>query len=98
MLATEEARHEAEKQALIEEFSKTIKEEWSPEDIKEKLVELMPQAYASLQYLIMNADSESVRAGLIKYIFNLALADLAPANTDNPDKEFAALLGDLVKK
>jgi hypothetical protein len=99
MLANEEARHEAEKKALIEEFSKVIKEEWSAEDIKEKLTELMPNAYASLQHLILNAESESVRAGLIKYIFNIALQDLAPKDADiTPDQEFKKLLGDLATK
>lgn len=99
MLAQEEARHDAEKKALVEEFTKQLKEEWSPEDIKEKLVELMPQAYASLSHLVNNADSESVRAGLIKYIFNLALQDLAPVSPgDGADDEFRKLLGDLATK
>jgi len=98
MLATEEARHEAEKKALVEEFSKQLKEEWTAADIKTKLVELMPQAYASLQFLINNAESEGVRAGLIKYIFNIALQDLAPKGDSNdPDSELTKLLADLKK-
>jgi hypothetical protein len=59
----------------------------------------MPQAYQSLQYLIGNAESESVRAGLIRYVFNVALQDLAPkAGSESPDDEFRKLLGDLAAK
>jgi hypothetical protein len=99
MLAQEEAKHEAEKKALVEEFTEQLKEQWSAEDIKNKLTELMPQAYQSLQYLIGNAESESVRAGLIRYVFNVALQDLAPkSGSESPDDEFRKLLGDLATK
>lgn len=99
MLAAEEARHTAEKEALVQEFTQQLKEEWTPEDIKEKIEELLPEAYASLRYLINNADSESVRANLVKYIFGVALQDLQPPSDTaaDPDNEFKKLLGDLAK-
>lgn len=100
-LAKEEAKHEAERKAITEEFAKQLKEEWSAEDIKEKLEELMPEAYTSLKHLIKNAESEAVRAGLIKYIFNIALQQLAPVNPDDPtpdpDKSLKELLAELKK-
>lgn len=99
MLAQEEARHQAEREALVEEFAKQLKEEWTPEDIKNKLTELMPQAFARLQYLLNNADSESVQAGLVRYVFGVALQGLAPGGgTTDPDDEFKKLLGDLATK
>jgi hypothetical protein len=94
-LLKEEAKHEAEKQAIIEEFTVKLKEEWSADDIKEKLEQLMPEAYASLKHLIQFAESEAVRAGLIKYIFNIALQQLAPGGDADPDNALQKLLEEL---
>lgn len=99
-LKEEIARAEAEKQALVEEFKESIKDGWNKEKIREKIGDLLPTAYESLADLILNAESEAVRAGLIKYVFSIVvdLDPTPPPTPEDPDKEFKVLLAALAEK
>lgn len=93
------ARLQAEKKAVIEEFEKVASEELTPEKIREKIrEEILPAAWVSLQHLIVNAESESTRAGLIKWAFEFG-SKVLPGDVpvDNPDAELTRLLKGIVK-
>jgi len=75
----EQAKFEADRKALQEEFAEQIKEKgelFSDEDVKDKVKEVLPDAFAQLKVLINNAESETVRASLIKFVFESALVVL----------------------
>jgi hypothetical protein len=88
------ARLEADKKAIIEEFEKVASEELTPEVVKEKIrKEILPAAWVSLQHLIVNAESEAIRANLIKWAFDFSSKLERPRLPENnPDKELAELL------
>lgn len=93
-LQREVAQAEADKEALKEEFAKVITEEWTDEEIKEKFKELVPTAFTSLKNLMMNAESEAVRANLIKYIFTIALSSFGDKEKQTMSKVLAELMGE----
>lgn len=97
-LQSEVARVEAEKKAIVQEFEKVIKEEWTPELIREKIrTEILPSAWISLQDLILNSESDSTRSGLIKWAFEFASRPTANPDED-PDQELTQLLKQLAPK
>lgn len=96
-LKSEIARGEAERKALIEEFRKDIVErEYSPEDLKTKIKDLLPTAYERLVYLLNNSDSESVQLSTAKYIFNIAIGAVKITAENDPDGDLQKLLDALV--
>jgi hypothetical protein len=100
-LQNEVARLEAEKKAISEEFEKVIKEDWTPEVIREKIrTEILPSAWVSLQDLIMNGESEATRSTLIKWAFETASKPLPGENDpqDDADKGLTELLKELSSK
>jgi hypothetical protein len=94
------ARVEAEKTALIEEFTKEIKDKgktFSDEDIKDKIKTVLPTAFAGLQDLLENAESETVKASLIKYVFDSALLILKKETADDKNDPIKELMASLEK-
>lgn len=87
----------AAREALVEEFKETITNEFSPEDLKKKFKELLPDAYSTLMYLLRNGESESVRAGVAKYIFNVSMGAIKITDANDPDGELKELLEVLTK-
>lgn len=96
-LVKEIAQQETDKKALIAEFEKVANEELTPERIREKIKnEILPTAWVSLLNLIANAESESVRASMIRWAFDFASRSLpSDSPTHDPDKELTNLLKQL---
>lgn len=96
-LQAEIAQAEADKQALIKEFEKVASEELDPETVKEKIrKEILPAAWLSLKDLILNAESEAVRANLLKWAFEYS-SKLEQPHAEDTDKELATLLKAIAK-
>jgi len=96
-LVKEIAQQETDKKALIAEFEKVASEELTPERIRDKIRdEILPTAWVSLLNLIANAESESVRASMIRWAFDYASRTLPSDSPDrDPDKELTTLLREL---
>lgn len=67
-------RVEAEKQALIAEFSKAGSYDEQMDIAKKAIAELLPAAIHSIAHLLANAESEAVRSGLSKYVMETVLS------------------------
>lgn len=93
----EQAKGEADRKALVEEFAKAIPKEYSPDDVKEKIRELMADAWASLKYLVNSADKESVRFAAAKYVFDIGIGQIKINDENDPDKQLVDLLQGLKK-
>jgi hypothetical protein len=91
----EQARSEADRRALVEEFEKAIPVDYSPEDVKEKIRDLMKDAYATLGHLIKSADKESVRFAAAKYVFDIGIGQIAINDDNDPNKVLVDLLKEL---
>lgn len=96
-LLTEQARREADYKAIVEEFKNNVTKDYSPEDIKEKIRELMAEAYGTLRELL-DAEKETVRFQAAKYIFDIGIGQIKVTDENDPDKVLAELLKDLTKK
>jgi len=99
-LLKEQSKLEADKQALIEEFTKEIVEKgtlFSDEDVKGKIKEVLPDAFVALQSLINNSESDAVRANLVKFVFEIALAELKQEKKDNGPSTVEDLVKELSK-
>jgi len=94
-LLEEQARTEAEKKALIEEFTKSIPAEWSPEDLKEKVKDLLAQSYARIAQTI-NSDNESLAFKAATYAFDIGIGKIAIKDTN--ESEFEAFIKTLKPK
>lgn len=93
------AQAEADRKAVMEEFAEEIKkrgELFDETDIKAKLKEVLPEAFAALKSLLNSAESETVRATMVKYIFDAAL--LTFKNTKKDGEEVPETVADLVKQ
>jgi ribosomal protein RSM22 (predicted rRNA methylase) len=96
-LLAEQAQREADYIAIREEFKKTVVKDYSPEDVKEKIRELMAEAYGTLRELL-DAEKETVRFQAAKYIFDIGIGQIKITDANDADKLFADLLTDLKKK
>lgn len=99
-LLEEQARLIADRDAVVGEFAKQIAERgeaFDEEDIKKKVKEVLPDAFAGLKSLINNSESDQVRASLIKYVFDLAILVLKK-ESDDKGKKMPDTVGDLVKQ
>lgn len=99
-LEREVAALEAQKKALIEEFRKNVPVDWSADDIKEKLrTSLLPTAWHRIEYLLANAESESVQASLAKYVVSIAIGQIKITDDNDPGRdELNNLLSELMDK
>jgi hypothetical protein len=97
-LNEEKARASAEKQALIEEFSKSIPMEWSPEDLKEKMYGLIAKAYARISQTIDNDDEPALAFQASKYVMGIGIGATKITDANDPNKEFKELLANLAPK
>lgn len=94
-LLQEVAKSEADKKALVEEFEKAAADTWDPSEIREKFKELLPQAFVALKQLMLNAESESVRAALIKYVFDTSLREVGQGDEEKERETFSKLIAKL---
>lgn len=97
-LNEEKARSAAEKQALIEEFTKTVPLEWSPEDLKEKMYHLVAKAYACISLTIDNQDEPALAFQASKYVMGIGIGATKITDANDPNKEFTELIKGLAKK
>ncbi len=97
-LNEEKARSTAEKQALIEEFSKSIPAEWSPDDLKEKMRDLLAKSYARISQTIDNDDEPSLAFQASKYVMGIGIGATKITDDNDPNKELVELLTGLQKK
>ena len=77
--------YEANMQEELMAYRKSLQEEYGelgeldPDDpatadkVRGKLLKLVPDAYTTMQQLLNHADSETVRAGLAKFVFTEAI-------------------------
>lgn len=76
-LQNEIIKLKAQKQALVQEFtnpdSPTLDPEQTPEAIKLKVIELVPDALGQLALLLNHASSDATRAAIAKYVVDVAL-------------------------
>lgn len=96
-LERERARLKAENEALVAEFRETVTEEWSADDVKKKIRDLMAIAYERMATLMVHADNEAVQAGLIKYVFNIGIGVIKVTDDNEADAEFKELLSAIKK-
>lgn len=75
-------RLEIDKAALVAEFSKAGTYAEQLEIAKEAIKAILPTAIATLEDLISNANSESVRASLSKYVMDAVLSGSLDRNSD----------------
>ena len=97
-LLKEQAQLQAEKSAIIEEFTKQIAEKgdaFDEDDIKDKIKEVLPEAFATLKSLLASSESDTVRATLVKYVFDAALLVLKKDKADSGE-EVPETVGDLI--
>jgi len=89
--------------AKLAEYHKALTQEFAnidpddPEVIRkanEKIIELVPDAGAALNWLLNHAQSESVRANIAKYVFDRAIKH---ASEKGEDDEIAKLLKGMTK-
>lgn len=62
-----------DKAALTSEFADSASDTITEENGKKRIIELAPDALATLRYLVKNADSESVKATCAKYILDITI-------------------------
>jgi len=91
-LIQERARLEAEKKALIEEFSQSIPKEWSPDDLKEKFKDLLAKAYARISLTIDDEDNPALAFQAAKYAMGIGIGSVKISDDNDPNKEFKNLL------
>lgn len=96
-LIAEQARLQAEKQALIEEFTKSIPGEWSPDDLKIKLKDLLAKAYARLSQSIDNDDEPALAFQAAKFVWLQGIGAIKITGENDPDKELNELLKKLAQ-
>lgn len=92
------ARSEADRKAVMEEFTEQIKKRgdlFDEDDIKAKLKEVLPEAFAALKSLLNSAESETVRATMVKYIFDAALVTF---KNNAKGEDVPETVADLVKE
>lgn len=80
--------------ALVEEFTSTSDFEEVRQKFREKLKEFAPAALINIINLANNAESESVRANLNKWVLDWAMSD----KIENTGSDLAKLLKDLQTK
>lgn len=97
-LNEEKARSSAEKQALIEEFSKSIPAEWSPDDLKEKMRDLLAKAYARISQTIDDDNEPALAFQASKYVMGIGIGATRITDANDPNKEFKELLEALTPK
>ncbi len=97
-LNEEKARSAAEKQALIEEFSKSVPAEWSPDDLKEKMRDLLAKSYARISQTIDNDDEPALAFQASKYVMGIGIGATKITDDNDPNKEFIELVKGLQKK
>lgn len=97
-LLAEQAQREADYACLVEEFKKNVTQDYSPEDVKEKIRELMADAYATLKELVTTAEKETVKFAAAKYIFDIGIGQIKVTDENDPDKQLVELLKDLSNK
>ena len=88
----ERARNEAEKKALIEEFTKTIPLEWTPEDLKEKMMNLLASSYARIAQTINDDDNPAIAYKAAWDVMKVGMGQIAITDNNDPNKEFMDLL------
>ena len=97
-LNEEKARSSAEKQALIEEFSKSIPAEWSPEDLKDKMRELLAKAYARISQTIDDDNEPALAFQASKYVMGIGIGATKITDANDPNKEFVEFMKTLQKQ
>lgn len=93
-LVAEIAKLEADKQAIIEEFLKTVPEEWTADDIKKKVRDdLLPTAWARMTTILKTTENETLASNLAWKIIGLAIGQVKITDENDPGRsELAELL------
>lgn len=93
-LINELARREAEKMALVAEFSKASDPDAIADTAKAAIKDLLPTAVTTMKDLIINSPSDGVRAGLARFVFSVALDKTKLEDeTDGTIRKLLAQLG-----
>jgi hypothetical protein len=90
----EQTRNELDRKAIMEEYKRSVPKDYSPEDIKEKIRELMAEAFATMKRL-MTAEKESVQFAAAKYVFDIGIGQVKISDENDPDKALVDLLKQL---
>jgi hypothetical protein len=93
----EKAKAEADRDAIIQEFSKTLPEEWTPEDLKDKVRDLLGEAYARIKVTI-NCDNEALAYKAAKDVFDIGIGRIAISDQNDPNKQFEDFVKSLKPK
>lgn len=79
------------REALKQEFASSLPADWSADDLKAKFKELLPTAWGALNDLLLNENtSDSVRAGLVKWVFAIGMGQLSIDDTNDPGAKHLA--------
>lgn len=94
-LIEELARAEADKQALIQEFSNSLPKEWSPDDLKEKVTKLMGKAFARVAKTIDDDLNPALAYKAAKDVIDIGIGRVVITDANDPDREIKELLKSL---
>lgn len=77
-------RHSQEKAAIRKEFedTSTNTEDVTKKNADKRISQLAPDAWAALQWIVNNADSESARLSAAKYILDVTMGKKVPPSED----------------
>lgn len=73
ILIEELARREAEKLALVSEFSKATNPEEIGNKARDAIRDLLPESITTMKELLVGSGSDGVRAGIAKFVMQTAL-------------------------
>lgn len=85
---------EATNRALIEEFSKANTHDEVLEVAQKGIKDILPDAITQIRHLVKYSDSDSVRAGLSKYIVDTVLTHKVEGEGNSEIKELIRQLAD----
>lgn len=91
-LIAEKAKAEAEKNAIIAEFTKSVPAEWTPDDLKEKLKDLLAKAYARISVTIDDDENPSIAYKAAWDVMKVGMGQIAITDANDPNKEFMDFL------
>lgn len=95
-LKKEIAQQEADKKAVVAEFTELVTEKWDNEKIRDKFKELLPNAFIELKKLMISTDNDNLRLAIIKFVFATAMNEQNLSDPEKGDKAAAAIVASLM--